>query len=218
MSYKDGQAQAQLKAMLAAFLESHLEQTPINAGVDAELLAKRITDWVEQHESYSSKLDRLNVTVEEKICPACGQTVAANKMFMKTDLAWTLHILNRENRPLTMKMVAKIKEDAGMAAQFTKDQSRHIMELRYWGLIKQLDVRVEKAELCEITPEGRAVANMQRKIPAHLYVFNGEVVEPEDGDAPEMIYLHEVKRATRGMDFTDRMQHWLDARPFSPHS
>lgn len=51
--------------MLQAYLETHLEQNPVNADVDSQLLVIRINDWLDQWESYSSKVKRSNVEPED---------------------------------------------------------------------------------------------------------------------------------------------------------
>jgi ribosomal protein S27AE len=170
---------------------------------DVEMTVEKICEWYEAQASFTD-----HITVEAKVCPTCGQSVVAKKIFMKNDLVWTLKILYAQNRPMNMKMVAKVKEEAGMPPQFTKDQSRHILELRYWGLIDLTGVHVDKCELVGITTLGRSWVADDYTIPAHVYVFNGEVVHPVDGDPAQRLHISEVRRSVKGMDFADRMKHW----------
>lgn len=147
--------------------------------------------------SFSDILSRQNVEEPEP-----------HKYPMRTDAVWTMQMLRffDGGKGMTYLEIAEEKIGFGLSPKYAKDMTRHIGELRYWGLVEDTGERRGGCIVWRITQTGRDFLDGKCQVPSHLYILNKRRCDPPHGkENGHMIFVHEIKP----QDFSELHHDWM---------
>ena len=145
---------------------------------------------------YAAKVWLAKLIDDGAECPCCGQLAKIYKRKLNSSMAFVLTLIERDRRGdwihVPSYINAKVKNPA-VAAAVRGDWAK----LVHWGLLEELRSKRPdgsyRVGYYKITKNGRLFARNKLRVPQHIWIYDGEVIDRQDTETVSVIEALEDK-------------------------